>query len=114
MRCMTGPVHRRKYTSDDGHVYAIPVPDWQEGIAGNTMALADGTEDPTPHSFRARYRMIQNTATGREKKVKVGVLTGAFWTNPMGHDLGAVDDGTTAGIAAAIEGGRIGERVLNR
>lgn len=109
---MAGPVTKIHYVSDSGTNYSIPCPTWQSTLAGNTAAV--GGDVPAPIGFRARYRMIQNTANGREKKVKCGTVTGTFWTENMGTSHTAVDDGTTNGIANAISGGRIGERQLNR
>lgn len=109
---MAGPVHKYKYHTDTGTIVAVPMPDWQQALAGGT--LADGTELGIAGKLRPRYRMIQNTATGREKKVKVMQITSTFWTEAMNTPHTAVDDGTTNGIPNAISGGRIGERVLNR
>jgi hypothetical protein len=109
---MAGPVVKTHYVSDTGVAYAIPAPTWQNTLAGNTAAV--GTDVPAPKGFRARYRMIRNSANGREKKVKVGVITATFWTENMGTAHTDVDDGTTNGIPAATSAGRIGERQLDR
>lgn len=109
---MVGPVNKIDYLSDSGTHYAVSIPAWQVVLAGG--AAPTGALNPPPKGFRARYRMIQNTATGREKKVKVHAVTSTFWTEAMNTSHTAVDDGTTAGIATAISAGRIGERQLNR
>lgn len=109
---MVGPRHQIHYTSDTGVTYSVGIPDWQVALAGGTAAV--GTDVPPPKGFRPRYRMIQNTANGREKKVVVYITTSAFWTAAHGTAHTAVDDGTTNGIANAISAGRIGERTLVR
>lgn len=109
---MAGPVTRIKYLSDDGNTYAVPCPNWQNALAGNPATSA-GDLTP-PKGFRARYRMLQDTATGREKRVKCHAISSPFWSEVAGSSHTNVDDGTTNGIASAVSAGRIGERQLIR
>lgn len=105
---MAGPTQLIQYTSDAGVAFAISCPVWQNVIAGNVNATATGTP---PKGFRARYRMIRDVLSGKERKIKVGSVTQTFWTEPMDtqHANVTVADGSTATVGSA---GRIGERNL--
>jgi hypothetical protein len=107
---MSGPTGRIDYVSDDGHTYDKNVPVWQNTVAGN-VAGTNGT-GALPKGGRARYRMMLNTATGREYKVHFANTTQANWTVGSGTALTYTrgTDGPPAG--AYVWGGRIGERQL--
>jgi hypothetical protein len=109
---MVGTTVKIKYLSDDGNLYAVNCPTWANAIAGNP--LSTGTDLPKPVGLRARYRMLRNVATGREKRVKVHSAAAAFYTEAMGTAHAAVDDGTVNGFGDAESAGRIGERFLDR
>lgn len=107
---MAGPTGRIDYASDDGNTYNLNAPAWQNTVAGNSAgttgvgSLAKGQ--------RARYRMMLNTTTGKEYKVRVANITQGFWTALNGASLtySRGTDGPPAGTY--VHGGRIGERAL--
>jgi hypothetical protein len=110
MMRMAGPTGRIDYVSDDGHTYNLNNPVWQNAVAGNvtgttgTGSLAKGG--------RARYRMMLNTGTGREFKVRFAAVTLANWTAVNGTSITYTrgEDGPPDGTY--VWGGRIGERAL--
>lgn len=108
---MVGPRFLAHYVNDTGATYAVSIPAWQQALAGGTAAT--GVDLQPPKGFRPRYRMLYNTANGREKKVVCTVIGSAFWTEAMNTAHTAVDDGTTAGIANAKTAGRVGEKTKN-
>lgn len=108
---MAGPRVGIHYQSDDGNLYSIGCPTWQVALAGNPTS--GGTPVAPPKGLRPRYRMLQNTDTGREKRVICASVASTFWAEAMNTGHTAVDDGTTAGIANAKAAGRIGERQKN-
>lgn len=107
---MAGPTQRIDYISDDGHTYDLNIPAWQATVAGDPVGTV-GTGS-LPKGGRPRYRMMLNTATGREYKCKFAGTTQANWTVGSGTPISYTRGNYGPPAGAYVWGGRIGERQL--
>lgn len=107
---MAGPTQRIDYVSDDGHTYDINVPVWQATVAGDAVGTV-GTGS-MPKGGRTRYRMMLNTATGREYKVKFANVTQPNWVAGTGTTISYSRGQNGPPSGTYVWGGRIGERQL--